>query len=303
MSKFKVLMDVLKRPSSLPYIILSKYPHLIKDDRKFVEFMWKQKMDYPLNLDNPKTFNEKLQWLKLYDHRPEYTKMVDKYEVKDYVAKIIGEEHIIPTIGVWEKVEDINFEELPNQFVLKCTHDSGGLIICKDKSQLNIDEVKKKLQSSLNRNYYLQGREWPYMNVKPKIIAEKYMVDESGKELKDYKFFCFDGEPKFMKIDFNRYSDHHANYYTIKGDLLPFYENICPRDTNAEIEFPSNITEMTNLAKKLSINKPFIRVDFYNINSNVYFGELTFYPASGFGIIKPHEWDSKIGEMLKLPEK
>lgn len=175
MANIKFLFDVLRHPRKLPTVILSKYPQLIKDDRKFVELLWKQKLDYPLNLDNPRTFNEKLQWLKLYDRRPDYVTMVDKYMVKGYVASKIGMEHIIPTYGVYDSFDDIDFDKLPNQFVLKCTHDSGGLVICKDKSSLNKDQSKKKLHSTLERNYYWDGREWPYKDVERRIIAEKLM--------------------------------------------------------------------------------------------------------------------------------
>lgn len=158
-------------------------------DQKYIEMKFKSRMGYKLDLENPRTFNEKLQWLKLHDHRPEYTMMVDKYEAKEYVARVIGEEHIIPTLGVWDSFNEIDFNSLPNQFVLKCTHDSGGLVICKDKTSLNIDAAKRKIESSLKRNYYLVGREWPYKNVVPRIIAEKYMEDETSCELKDYKVF------------------------------------------------------------------------------------------------------------------
>ena len=260
-------------------------------------------MDYPLHLDNPQTFNEKLQWLKLYDHRPEYTMMVDKYEVKNYVASIIGEEHIIPTIEVYDSVEDIDIEKLPCQFVLKCTHDSGGLVICKDKTRFNIISAKNKLRTSLKRSYYLAGREWPYKNVRHRIIAEQYMVDESGKELKDYKLFCFNGQPQFLKIDFNRYINHHANYYSLDGELLPFGEKAYPRDISSKLLLPDNLGTMIELAKSLSSGMPFVRVDFYSINNKVYFGELTLYPASGMGALDPREWDSKLGELLTLPNK
>jgi hypothetical protein len=303
MSKIKVLLEVLRHPASFKYTLLSKYPQLIKDDRRFLEYMWKKRMDYPLNLDNPQTFNEKLQWLKLYDHRPEYTVMVDKYEVKNYVAGIIGEEHIIPTIAVYDTVEEIDFEKLPCQFVLKCTHDSGGLVICKDKAQLNIKNAKMKLRASLKRSYYLAGREWPYKNVRHRIIAEKYMVDESGKELKDYKFFCFNGKPQFLKIDFNRYINHHANYYSLEGKLLPFGEEAYPRDISSHLHLPDNLGSMIELAKTLSSGIPFVRVDFYSINNKICFGELTFYPASGMGALEPKEWDLELGNLLQLPEK
>lgn len=282
-------------------IYVWNYVSRLLPDSVYLKHLFIRQAGYPLNLNNPQTFNEKLQWLKLHDRNPIYTKLVDKYEAKKFVADIIGEEHIIPTLGVYDRFEDINFESLPNQFVLKCTHDSGGLAICKDKSSFNYIDAKRKIERSLKKNFYWEGREWPYKNVKPRIIAEKYMVDESGSELKDYKFFCFDGEPKYFKIDFNRFIDHHANYYSMNGALLPFDEVICPRDENADIRFPNNFKQMAELANKLAEGIPFVRVDLYNINGTVYFGELTFYPASGMGEYSPHEWDKRIGDMLKLP--
>lgn len=173
-------------------------------DEQYLRLVFRIKIGRKLNINDPKTFNEKLNWLKLNDRRPEYTTMVDKYLVKDYVANLIGNEYIIPTLGVWDKFEEIDFDKLPDSFVLKCTHDSGGLVVCRDKSKLDLSAAKKIINNSLKRNYYLHGREWPYKDVKPRIIAEKYMVDESGYELKDYKFFCFDGIPKAMYIASDR---------------------------------------------------------------------------------------------------
>ena len=173
-------------------------------DETILKIKFKDRIGKELNLKKPKTFNEKLQWLKLYDRNPAYTKLVDKYEVRKHIAKTIGQEYLIPLLGVWDTFEDINFSKLPNQFVLKCTHDSGGLIICTDKNRLDIDAARKKINKCLKRNYYYPGREWPYKNVKPRIICEKYMVDESGTELKDYKFMCFNGEVKCIFVCLNR---------------------------------------------------------------------------------------------------
>lgn len=253
------------------------------------------------NLKHPITFNEKLQWLKLHDRRPEYTRMVDKYEAKNCVAEIIGDEYIIPTLGVWDRAEDIDFEALPNQFVLKATHDSGRVIICKDKSKLDIEQAVKDMKASLNRNFYAVTREWPYKNVKPRIIAEQYMQDDDSDELKDYKFFCFNGIPKFFKIDFGRFTEHHANYYDIHGNLLPFGEQALPPLPEKELPQPHTLSMMVEIARKLSQGISFVRVDLYEINVRVYFGELTFFPASGTGKFTPPEWDVRIGNLLKLP--
>ena len=204
MNKIKKLIGYIRHnPQALVLRILVRVAPIIPD-RLYLKWLFRLKMGKKLDLDNPRTFSEKLQWLKLYNRKPEYTQMVDKYEAKRYVAGIIGEEYIIPTLGVWDRVEDINFDQLPNQFVLKCTHDSGGIVICSDKSKLDINAAKKKLKRSLTRDFYAQNREWPYKNVKRRIIGEEYMVDESGYELKDYKWFCYNGEPKALFIATDR---------------------------------------------------------------------------------------------------
>lgn len=271
-------------------------------DYIFLKTKYRYKFNKKLDLNNPQTFNEKLQWLKLYDRNPEYTKMVDKYEAKKYVANIIGEEYIIPTLGVYDKFEDINFATLPNQFVIKCTHDSGGLIICKDKTKLNIKEARKKINKSLKRNYFYTGREWPYKNVKPRIIAEQYMVDESGTELKDYKIFNFNGIPQFIQVDFNRFKGHQRKLYSTDWKELDF-NLVYSINKNVKISKPEKLKEILKLAKKLSINHSFIRTDFYVINDKIYFGELTFFPEAGFGKFIPEEWDEKLGNILELPKE
>ena len=284
-------------------LFMERLMYYIGSDRQYLKYWFKNKMGYYPDLDNPKTFNEKLQWLKLYYRKPILTTLVDKYAVKKYVADKIGEEYIIPTLGVWNSFDEIDFNSLPNQFVLKCTHDSGGLVICKDKSKLDIQAAKAKIERSLATDFYKLGREWPYKNVKPRIIAEKYMEDESGYELKDYKFFCFNGKCEFFKIDFDRQKSHHANYFNCACELMPFGEVICPPDYNRELKMPSNIGEMTNKAEQIasSINNAFVRIDLYNINGQIYFGEITFYPASGVGKFEPDEWDLKLGELIQLP--
>ena len=271
-------------------------------DKIFLEYQFYKRMKRKLNLKNPKTFNEKLQWLKLYDRKPEYTKMVDKYEAKEYVTNIIGKEYIIPTLGIYNKFEDINFERLPNQFVLKCTHDSGGLIICKDKTKLKINEAKNKINESLKKNYYYSGREWPYKNVKPRIIIEKYMVDESKTELKDYKIFNFNGIPQFVQVDFNRFKDHQRKLYSINWKELDF-NFVYPINKKVKINRPENLKKILELAKKIAKDHPFLRTDFYVINDKIYFGEITFFPEAGFGKFVPEKWDRKLGDMLELPKE
>ena len=269
-------------------------------DELYLKIIYRIKLKKKLNLKKPRTFNEKLQWLKLYDRKEIYTTMVDKYEVKKYVADIIGKEYIIPTLEVYKTFDEIDFQNLPEKFVIKCTHDSGGLVICRNKNNFDSINAKKIIEKSLNNNYYYLGREWPYKNVQPRIIIEEYMEDEETKELRDYKFFCFNGIVKYFKIDFNREINHRANYYDRKGNLQYFGECICPPEYNKKIDKPKNLAKMIKLSETLSKNHMFLRVDFYEVNNKIYFGELTFYPCSGFGKFEPEEYDEILGSMLKL---
>lgn len=272
-------------------------------DKSYLSLRFRCRMGYWIDWNNPKTFSEKLQWLKVYDREPELTKMVDKLAVKDYVAKRIGSEHIIPTLGVWNVVNEIEWEKLPERFVLKTTHGGGGngVVICRDKSTFDRQEAVGKLSASMKADLFSAYREWPYKNVVRRIIAEKYMVDESGEELKDYKFFCFNGVPKYVKVDFDRFIEHHANYYDMDWNLQEFGETDLMPVPGKHFEKPENFEQMKVFASKLSANIPFLRVDLYNINGKIYFGELTFYPASGMGTFSPSEWDLKLGQMIKLP--
>ena len=262
----------------------------------YIKHRYKNSFHKKLDLKHPQTFNEKLQWLKFYDRKDIYTKMVDKYEAKKYVGNVIGNEYIIPTIGVYKRFNDIDFEKLPNKFVIKCTHDSGGIFICRDKKDFNYDLAKNNINKNLKKNFYYFGREWPYKNVKRRIIIEEYM----GNDINDYKFFCFNGKVNFFKIDFDRFTQHGANYYDIDKKILPFGEKLCPPNFNKKLKIPKNIDEMITLAEKLAKDIPFVRVDFYNINGKIYFGEMTFFPSTGFGKFFPSEWDKKIGDMLNI---
>lgn len=278
-----------------------KYDNL--SDEEYLKKYYRARMKKELNLENPQTFNEKLQWLKLYDRKPEYTTMVDKYEVKQYVADKIGEQYIIPTLGVWDAFEEIDFENLPNQFVLKCTHDSGGIAICRDKSVFDIDKAKNIINKSLKNNYYYHGREWPYKNVKPRILAEQYMEDDESQELSDYKFYCFNGEPKFLYL--SKGLECHAtakiSYVTLDWELAEFKRvDFKPFDTLPPK--PLNFEKMQELACKLSAEIPFLRVDFYEVNGQIYFSELTFFPGSGYTKFEPEVFDVILGTELKLPK-
>ena len=281
---------------------LVKFGRLIPD-KVWLKLMYRYKFGKRLNLQNPISFNEKIQWLKLYDHNPTHVQLVDKNKVKQYVESIIGKDHIIPTIGIWSSFDEIDFNTLPDQFVLKCTHDSGGLCICKSKAEFDVSKAKSKIDNSIKRNYFLDYREWPYKSVVPQIIAEPYLQDRIEHELKDYKFFCFNGSVQFFKIDFDRFTKHRANYYDRNLTLLPFGEGDYPRDYTKVIKMPARINEMIDMAEKLAGEEPFVRVDLYYCNGEIYFGEMTFFPASGFGAFTPPEWDEKIGEFLKLPNR
>lgn len=282
------------------YIIKATKIDRFVSDSAYIKIQYRCATGKKLNLKNPKSFNEKLQWLKLYNHNPIYTQMVDKYEAKKFVANIIGEQYIIPTLGVWEKTEDIEWDKLPSQFVLKCTHNSGGIVICRDKEKLNKEAAIKKLNKSLKNNYYKVGREWPYKNVHRRIIAEKYMVDESGEELKDYKFFCFDGNPRFIQVDYDRFNNHKRNLYDVEWNRLPFTLQV-PTDWKHEIPKPEAYSEMLEISKKLSKGISHLRVDLYHISGKVYFGEMTFFHGCGHEKFKPEEWNYKFGEWIKLP--
>jgi len=270
-------------------------------DKPYIKLMYYCETGKKLNLENPQTFNEKLQWLKLYDRKPEYTIYADKYAVREYIANTIGEEYLIPLIGVYETVDEIPWNDLLNQFVLKCTHGSGYNIICKDKSKLNVKEVKQKLNQWLKKNYYWSGREWPYKNIKPRIICEKYMVDESGTELKDYKFFCFDGEPKLLYIATDRGIDTRFDFYDIDFNHLALKQHY--KNASKRLIKPKNFNNMVDLSRIVSKNIPHVRVDFYCINGKIYLGELTFYHFCGYEKFEPEEYDKILGSWIKLPTK
>ncbi len=279
---------------------LMRYGTFIRDSQ-YLRLLFYLKMGYWPNLKNPRTFSEKLQWLKLHDRRPEYTTMVDKYSVKEYVADIIGKEHVIPTIGIWKKAEEIEWEELPNQFVLKTTHGggSGGVIICKDKNSIDRSEVISLLNISLRQDIYKEYREWPYKNVPRQIIAEPYLTND-GHPLEDYKIHNFNGSPEFILLCRNRYGKNGMtdDFYSTEWEHLdlrrPGHENPGGQDK------PHELNEMLDLARQLSKGKPFLRTDFYIINHKVFFGELTFYPASGMSHFEPEFWDTKFGDLLLL---
>ena len=269
-------------------------------DTSYLKLYYWARTGKKLNLKKPQTFNEKLQWIKLYDRKPEYTMMVDKYEVKKYIADTIGEKYVIPTLGVWDSFNDIDFDSLPQQFVLKCTHDSGGLVICKDKSKLDMNETKTKIENSLKRNYYKHGREWPYKNVRKRIIAEEYIKPFSG-ELNDYKIFCFNGKAEITLVCSERFSRGglKEDFFDKKWNHLDM-RRIAHSNSEYKISSPRKYELMLKLAETLSENIPFIRCDFYETEDKIYFGELTFFPAGGFEGFSPEIWDKKLGDWINL---
>ena len=273
------------------------------NDKKYYCLQYYVMLGKTPKIDTPSLYTEKLQWLKLYDRNPLYTRLVDKYEVKEYISNIIGEQYIIPTLGVWNSPEEIDFTSLPNRFVLKTTFGGGsdGVAICKDKENTNLDSLREKIRKSFNTNPYIRAREWPYKNVPRRIIAEQYMEDDSG-ELRDYKFYCFNGEPKVMLVASNRFTNHNFNYFDMDFNVLPITSAM---GTHADIAFerPACFDEMKDIAAKLSVGFAHVRVDLYYCENRVYFGELTLYDSSGFDDLNSEEWNQRFGDWITLPKK
>ena len=295
-----IIKNYLKDPVKYGLLALSSRGLLNwMPDSMYLRCMYWARIKKKLNLKNPKTFNEKLQWLKLHDRKPIYTTMVDKYEVKRYIADLIGAEYVIPTLGVWDSFDEIDFDALPEQFVLKTTHDSGGVVICRDKSEFDKQKAKEKLGKSLKKNYFWEGREWPYKNVMPRIIAEQYLEDTADDALTDYKFFCFNSVPKVMYISKDHGNEPRTDFFNMEFEHLP----ILARDPNAENppSKPVGFEEMRKVATVLSQNVPHLRVDFFEVGSKVYVGELTFYHMSGLTEVSPPEWNQQMGEWIPLP--
>lgn len=286
--------------------ILKKIKYSLKfiPDKMFLQIYYFARFKKFINFKKPETYNEKLNWLKLNDRQDIYTKLVDKYDVKTEISKLIGEEYMIPTLGIWDTFDEIDFDNLPDNFVLKCTHDSEGVFIVKDKNKLNKEELKKKINKAMKYNFYYIGREWPYKNIKPRIIAEKYMEDHVDKELRDYKFFCFDGIAKFMFIATDRgIGETKFDYYDLEFnhlDIVQHYPN-----SDKEIKKPINFEKMIQFSEKITqyFKIKHARIDFYEVDGKLYFGEITFYHFSGLQPFKPNEWDKKIGDLLILEEE
>ena len=277
-------------------------------DKTYLQLLYRFKMSHKLDLNHPKTFTEKIQWLKLYNRRPEYTLMVDKFAVKKYVTDIIGEKYVIPTLGVWDKLEDIDWDALPNEFVLKTTHGggSGGVVICKDKKTFDRNKAILTLRASMRSDIYRSLREWPYKDVKKRVLAEKYMVPKDMVnnpiyELSDYKFFCFNGEPKYCQVIRNRHSKESIDFYDMNWRHQEFV-GLNPAASNGinPVPQPLLLDDMICICHKLSKNMKFVRIDMYVIDNRIYFGEITFYPASGMGLFNPDKWNEELGNLIRL---
>lgn len=304
---FKKLHKAFKSPNLVLRKLIRLNSKLITNDRLYLSAIYRLSLGKRIHWDAPSTFNEKMQWLKLWSKDKGFERYVDKYEVRKYIAEKIGDEYLIPAYGVWERFEDIEFDSLPADYVLKTTHDSGGIVIVRNNTIP--PTAKKFLNNRLKNNYFYREREYPYRNVKPRIIAEKYMTDESGTELKDYKFFCFNGKPEVLFIASNRFNAKgekaRFDYFNMDLKKLPFTSlGHLNAFTDGSQHSPiANFEKMKELAAILSEGFPFIRIDFYNINGKIYFGEMTFFQDAGIVPFSPEEWDLKLGNMIKLPIK
>lgn len=299
MSKLKTFFSLIKNPQKM--IVPLDANHLLTwmSDETFSRLAFRGEMGYRLNLQNPQTFNEKLQWLKINDHRPEYTGLVDKLKAKKIVGQMIGKEHIVPVYGDWKTADDIPFSDLPDRFVLKCNHDQGSVILVKDKNTLDYSATTRILNKKLKRNIFYGTREYPYKNIEPRVFAEQYLQED----IVDYKFYCFEGEPKFLYCGQGLTEDHSLkiDFYDLEWNLMPFYRTDYHR--LGKIPKPACLDKMINIACVLSKNIPFVRIDLFAVNNVIFFSEFTLYPASGFMRFVPNEYDQIVGEWLKLPLK
>lgn len=280
-------------------ILYSKITYFLPD-QVYLRILYQVENGRKLNLKRPKLFTEKIQWLKLYDRNPIYTQMADKIVAKDYVKRKIGEQYIIPTLKVWNTPKDIDINILPNKFVMKCNHNSGGIIICEDKNKLDEKYIKKSMERAFKQKYYIRGREWAYKYITPHILVEKFMEDEEIKGLNDYKFYCFNGTPKFCQVIADRYQNETIDFYDMNWSKMEFTGLSCHNRSKKTHQKPEAFEEMKKISKKLAEGTKFVRVDLYFINKKVYFGEMTFYPSSGFGFFDPKKWDRKLGDMLRI---
>lgn len=298
----KRIIKALTSPRYTGSVILHRFDRLIKNDALYLKMEYYFQTGRRLNLNNPKSYNEKLQWLKIHDRKPEYTQMVDKAGVKDYITKTIGEQYIIPTLGVWKHFDEIDFTTLPEKFVLKCTHDSGGLVICKDKKTLDKVSAKTKIEKCLKKNYFYGTREWPYKDVEPRIIAEPLLEQANGEEICDYKVMCFNGKAKLIELHMNRHSDHHTqDFYDVNWQKTEISQGKgyggC---SDVEVPKSSCLDEMLQLSETLTKDMAHCRVDWYVVNGHLFFGELTFFDGSGYVLFDDDKYDLLLGSWIHL---
>lgn len=296
------ISNIFKPHKIIYHLNFTPFKYFIPD-KMFVKAQFKNYLKKDLNLKKPETFTEKLQWMKLYDRNPDYTDFVDKYKMKKIIAEKIGEQYVVPVLGVWDNPSDVDFDLLPERFVLKTNHDSKGVCICRDKENFDKEAAIKKLEFCIKRNFYYEGREWPYKNVKRCVFAEEYLENGSKGELKDYKIFCFNGEPKIMYIVPERTpgKETYADFFDMEFNHLDL--RMDHDYSPVPIEKPKNFELMKELAKKLSDGIPQVRVDFYEVEGQVYFGEMTFFHSSGTAPVRPESWNKKLGSWINLPEK
>lgn len=297
----KIIKNIISNPRWIIYYVNKTPFSKLFSDEWYIKSMYKLFLHKKMGLDYPQTFNEKLQWLKLYDRKEKYRQMVDKHLVKKYVTEMIGEEFVIPTIGIWKNFDEIDFDSLPEKFVLKCTHDSGSIYICKDKSKLDKKRLKLFFNSRLKKNYYNLWREWPYRDIQPMIIAEPFLKDGENEFLPVYKIMCFEGQPRIIQtIQNDKQPNESIDYFDIEWNLLNMKQNF----PNSRIPFkkPDCLNDMLKLAQKLAEGMHFLRVDLYVINGSIKFSEFTFYSDAGLSEFEPYEWDLKLGEMIELHE-
>lgn len=294
----RLIKFFLHNPKGMALRAMQKMENVLPD-RLYLEMLFMLRVGHKLNLKTPKTFNEKLSWIKLYDRKPLYTRLADKYAVKQYVAERIGGRYVVDNYLVAESWDEIDFDKLPNQFVLKCTHDSSGAFVCRDKQEFDFEQVGQKVTANLQRNYFYPGREWPYKNIKPRIIADRYLDDHTGNELRDYKFWCFNGKPTYMYCTIKG-ANIFENFYDMQFRPV-MIDHGFPRH-QPEFERPKNFELMKELATILSEDIPFVRVDFFDVDEKVYFGEFTFYDWGG---LRPFggDWDQRLGELIQLPQR
>ena len=299
------LINLVKKNDELTYRLKLVNMQLVKiktkyiDDETYIKRQYKFRTGKEINLNKPLYYNEKIQWIKLNYRNPILKKLVDKYEVREYVKEKIGEDYLIPIYGVYNDINEVNFEDLPKKFVVKLTNGSGFNYICNNKDEKEIKKIKERFSKWIKIDFYALAREWAYKDVKNRILVEKYLEDTSKTELKDYKVFCFDGEPKFIQVDYCRFTNHKRNLYTTEWEYMPMkieYES----DPNEIIEKPDKLVEMLECSKKLSKGFPHVRVDFYYLDNKIYFGELTFYHGAGYLNFEPKSFEKELGELIKL---